>query len=149
MFDDDSNLKDNGGQKKPSGKSFNNLPVYTMLAWAGIIAAAVLLLLMKQHITTPSVTLSQSEFLTKFESNQIAHAQINLGGQTSQLTPVTGIFYKTDKDGKVTKEEVAFVAPNVFLTQKMLDQLLVSDRIEAGAPNVMLMNLFWGVAPFL
>ncbi len=41
------------------------------------------------------------------------------------------------------------MAPNVFLTQKMLDELLVSDRIEAGAPNAMLMNVVWGVAPFL
>src|SRR5665213_3128732 len=148
MFDDNSNSKDNG-PKKPSGNAFNKIPVFTLLAWAGIIAAAAVLFMMKKNMTATSVPLSQSEFLQKFQSNQIAHATINLGGQTSQLTPVSGSYYRTDKDGKVTKDEVAFTAPNVFLTQKMLDELLVSDKIEAGAPNVMLMNLFWGVAPFL
>jgi cell division protease FtsH len=149
MFDNDSNSKDNGGQKKPPGKGFDKSYLFTMLVWAAIIAAAVTVYSMKNRITTPSTVLTQSDFLSKFQSNQIAHAQINLGGQTSQLTPINGTFYKLDKDGKPTKEEVTFMAPNVFLTQKMLDQLLVSDRIEAGAPNVMLMNLVWGVAPFI
>ena len=53
MFDDDSNLKDSGGQKKPPGNGFNKIPVFTLLAWAGIIAAAVALFMMKQHITAP------------------------------------------------------------------------------------------------
>ena len=148
MFDNDSNSKDNGGQKKPPGKGFDRSYLFTMLVWAAIIAAAVTVYSMKNRITTPSTVLSQSDFLSKFQSNQIAHAQINLGGQTSQLTPLNGTFYQVDtKTGRTN--EVGFIAPNVFLTQKMLDQLLVSDRIEAGAPNVMLMNLVWGVAPFI
>jgi cell division protease FtsH len=148
MFDNDSNSKDNGGQKKPPGKGFDRSYLFTMLVWAAIIAAAVTVYSMKNRITTPSTVLSQSDFLSKFQSNQIAHAQINLGGQTSQLTPINGTFYQVDtKTGRTN--EVGFIAPNVFLTQKMLDQLLVSDRIEAGAPNVMLMNLVWGVAPFI
>ena len=105
--------------------------------------------MMKERYAAPATTLSQSEFLSMFQSNQVAHATINLGGQTSQLTPISGTYYRADKDGKLTKEEVPFIAPNVFLTQKMLDELLVSDRIEAGAPNAMLMNVVWGVAPFL
>src|ERR1035437_4043602 len=149
MFDDDTNSKNGGGSKKPSGKSFDKIPFFPLLAWTGIIAAAVALFLMKQHITVPPVQLSQSEFLTKFQSNQIAHATINLGGQTSQLTPVTGTFFKVDKDGKTIKEEVAFVSPNAYFTQNMLDPLLRSGTVEAGAPNVMLMNLVWGVAPFV
>jgi cell division protease FtsH len=149
MFDDNSNSNNGGGPgpKKPPGGS-NKIPTYTLLAWTGIIAACVALFMMKSRMATPAVTLSQSDFLNKFESNQIAHAFINLGGQTSQLTPINGTFYKIEHEGKTTNE-VAFVAPNVFLTQKMLDQLLVSDRIEAGAPNVMLTQLVWGIAPFL
>jgi len=73
MFEDDSNPKE-GGQKKPSGNAFNKIPVFTLLAWAGIIASAVVLFMMKQHATVPAVILSQSEFLNKFQSNQIAHA---------------------------------------------------------------------------
>jgi cell division protease FtsH len=149
MFDDDNSKKGpDNGQKKPPGGGFKISPM-TLLAWVAIIAATIALFMMKERYAAPATTLSQSEFLGMFATNQIAHATINLGGQTSQLTPITGTFYRPDKDGKLTKEEVPFLAPNVFLTQKMLDELLVSDRIEAGAPNAMLMNVVWGVAPFL
>jgi len=147
MFDDDSNLKDGGGKKKPPGNGFNKIPMFTLLAWAGIIAATVALFMMKNHISTPAVTLSQSDFLDKFQSNQIAHATINFNAQSSPLTPITGEYFDTAKDGKQTK--VAFISPNAMLTQKMLDQLLVSHNIEAGAPNAAVMNLVWGIAPFL
>ena len=147
MFDDNPNLKDNGGKKKPSGNGFDKIPTFTLLAWAGIIAATVALFMMKNHISTPSTVLSQSEFLNKFQSNQIAHATINFNAQSSPLTPISGEFLETGKDGKQAK--VAFVSPNAMLTQKMLDQLLVSDKIEAGAPNAAVMNLVWGVAPFV
>ena len=147
MFDDDSNSKNDGGQKKPSGNGFSKIPVFTLLAWAGIIAATVMLFMVKKNYTAPNVPLSQSEFLNKFASNQIVHANINFSAQSSPLTPISGEFLETGKDGKQTK--VAFVSPNAMLTQKMLDQLLVSDKIEAGAPNALLTNFLWGIAPFV
>jgi len=147
MLDDDSNLKDGGSKKKLPGNGFNKNQTFTLLAWAGIIAACVALFMMKNHIASPAVVLSQPEFLDKFSSNQIVHATINFNMQSSPLTPITGEYIDTSKDGKQTK--VAFVAPNVVLTQKMQDQLLVSHNIEAGAPNVMLTQLLWGIAPFL
>ncbi len=147
MFDDDSNSKEGGGSKKPSGKPFNNVPVFTLLAWAGIIAATAMLFMMKNHYTAPAAVLSQSEFLNKFQSNQIAHATINFNAQSAPLTPISGEYLEASRDGKQTK--VAFTSPNAMLTQKMLDQLLVSDKIEAGAPNAMLSQFLWGIAPFL
>ena len=149
MFDDDNNKRGaDNGQRKPPGGGFK-ISSMTLLAWVAIIAATVVLFMMKERYAAPATQLSQSDFLAKFQTNAIAHATINLGGQTSQLTPITGTYYPEDKDGKLAKEAVPFVAPNVYLTQKMLDELLVSDRIEAGAPNAMLMNVVWGVAPFL
>ena len=120
-----------------------------LVALVVIIGLILTTFTIKSHFATPAVVLSQSEFESMFQSNQIAHATINLGGQTSQLTPIRGTYYKTDRYGELTKQEVPFLAPNVFLTQKMLDELLVSDRIQAGAPNAMLKNVLWGVAPFL
>jgi cell division protease FtsH len=145
MSDDDNNLKDK--KKKPFGGGFTNIPVFTLLAWAGIIAATVMLFMVKKNFTAQPVQLSQSEFLNKFASNQIAHATINFNAQSSPLTPIVGEFYDAGKDGKPAK--VAFTSPNAMLTQKMLDQLLVSDKIEAGAPNAMLANFLWGIAPFV
>ena len=138
MFDDDSNQRNGGdrGQKKPPGGFKGPAFTFTWLAWIAIMASIVALMLVKSHMSAPGVVLSQSEFLQKFSSNQIAHATINFNSQSSPLTPITGTYFKTGKDGK--PEEVQFSSPNAMLTQKMLDELLVSDRIEAGAPNAML-----------
>jgi hypothetical protein len=88
---------------------------------------------MKQHYTTPPTTLTQVRVSdhVSVQPDCARHDQLQ-SGQTSQLTPVSGYYFQTDKDGKLTKEQVPFVAPNILLTQKMLDELLPSDRIEAG-----------------
>ena len=147
MFDDDSNQKESGGQKKPPTNGFAKIPTFTLLAWAGIIVALIALVMLQKHYQTPPVNLSEAEFLQKFQSNQIAKATINLGGQSSLLTPITGEYLDTGKDGKTVT--VPFTAANVYLTQKMLDELLVSDKIEAGAPNAMLMNAVWTIGPII
>ena len=102
-----------------------------------------------KHSSTPPVVLSQAELISKFHSNQIAHATVKLAGQGSPLTPVTGTYLQTDDAGKVTKAEVPFTAPNVLLTQNQLNELLASGKFEASAPDAWATNLFWGVAPFL
>ena len=65
------------------------------------------------------------------------------------MTPITGTYFKTDNNGKVTKEEVPFVASNVFLTQKTLDKLLASGDIEVSEQKGTLLNLVWSVGPFI
>ena len=155
MLDDDSNLKDGGGQKKPPGKSFNNIPIYTLLAWAGIIAAAAVLFVMSKHVTVPAAPIMQSEFLEKFESNQIASATIVVNQQSLPLTEINGSYYaagkdgKPEKDGKVSRDEIPFVVHNAWLTPEMLNALERSHKITNNAPNVVVMNVLLGVAPFL
>jgi len=146
MFDDDSNQRNGGdrGQKKPPGGF--KVPVSTWILWIAILGGLLALMMLKSRMTTQGETLSQADFLQKFHSNQIAHATINLGGQSSMLTPVTGTYYAIDKDGSIKKTngkpvEVPFSSPNAYLTQKMLDELLPSDKIEAGAPNAMLWSI--------
>ena len=149
MFDDDSNSKENGGQKKPPGNSFNKIPVFTLLAWAGIIAAAVTLFMMKQHITVPVSPIMQSEFLQKFDSNQIATATIVVNQQSLPLTEINGFYYRAEKDGKLTKDEIPFVVHNAWLTPEMMNALTHSPKITISAPNVVVMNVLLGLAPFL
>jgi cell division protease FtsH len=146
MFDDDSNQRNGGdrGQKKPPGGF--KVPMSTWILWIGILGGLVALMMLRSHMTTQGEVLSQSEFLQKFNSNQIAHATINFNSQSSPLTPIAGSYYKADRNGNLVKEsgkpvEVAFSSPNAMLTQKMLDELLVSDKIEAGAPNAMLWSI--------
>ena len=127
----------------------------TLLAWTGLIVAIIALFMMRNHYAQPVEVLSQADFLNKFQSNQIVHATINLGGQSSLLTPINGTMYAVNNDAVTVKQangkpvEVLFTAPNVYLTQKMLDQLLVSKVVEAGAPNAMLMSVFWSIGPIV
>ena len=117
---------------------------------AALIAIIVLagLLLLRSQFGVRSVVLTEPEFLSKFEAKQIAHAKIDVGGQGgSNLTPIKGTFFKVGPDGRVTKEEVPFVVPNVLLTQKMIDELLTSPNIEAGSPNAMMTNALWTYGP--
>ncbi len=145
MFDDDSNSKD-GGQKKPSGNGFNRIPVFTLLAWAGIIAAAVVLFMMRERIATPTNAISQGEFLDHCASNQIVTATVVVNQQTLPLSEVTGSY----SDGKSTNSPAtAFVVHNAWFTQRQLNDLTHNQKISISAPNVVVMNLLWGIAPFL
>jgi len=149
MFDDDSNLKENGGQKKPPGSGFNKIPVFPLLAWAAIITAVAVLFLMKQKITAPANPITQSEFLDKFASNQIAGATVVVNQQALPLEEINGTYYRLDKSGKPTTDVVPFEVHNAWLTQEQLNLLTHSPKIANSAPNVVVMNLLWGIAPFL
>ena len=83
--------------------------------------------------------LSQSQFLQKFESNEIAQASININQQALPLVQISGTFDSVDKDGK--KTETPFTAPNVYLTEKMLDRLLPSPKIESVPTNSLLLSM--------
>ena len=147
MLDEDSNSKDKGGKKKPAGNGFNKNQTYTLLAWAAIIALTVGLFTMRNHISASPAVLSQSEFLSKFQSNQIALATINLNNPSSALMPVEGEFLETTKEGKTNK--VPFVTPKAYFSPNRLDQLFATGTVEPSATNAAVMNLVWGVAPFI
>ncbi len=149
MFEDDNNQKgrDNGNDKKPSGGF--NLPVSGLLVWTVIIAVMVGLFFMKGRYSTPAKDVQQSEFLQKFASNQVANATIVVNQQALPLTEIDGNFYITDKDGKQVKDDTAFVVHNAILTPEMENELMRSPRIKVSSPNIILMNVVWGLLPFV
>ena len=154
MFDENDNKKDDRGQKKPPGGF--KIPPFTWVAWIAIIGSVVALMVVKSHLVTQtSNNLSQSEFLQKFESNQIAHATISYNPQSLPLTQIAGTYFQTDKDGNVIKQpngkpvEVSFTIPNALLTEKMQNELLPSDKIEVSAPNPVWTSMLVTFVPFL
>jgi len=154
MLDDDTNLK-NGDKKQPGkgggdGGGFK-FPAFTMLAWAGIIAATILLVMMRGHYPgqVAPAEIQQPAFLQKFDTNQIASATIVLNQQTLPLTEITGTYYDLDSQGKVTTNQVPFLVRNAWLTQDMINQLARSDKVKINSPNVMLQSVIWGLAPFV
>ncbi len=149
MFDDDNNQKgkDNRGDKKPGGGF--NLPVSGLLVWVIIIAVMIGLFFMKSHYPTTSNEILQSEFLSYYDSNQLASATIVLNQQNLPLTEINGSYFRLGTDGKATKDEVPFVVHNAWLTPDMVNNLTRSPKIKISSPNVMLMNVVWGLAPFV
>jgi cell division protease FtsH len=148
MFDDDSNPNDN--KKKPSGNGFKNIPVFTLLAWAAIIAATVGLFMVKKNFTPPVNEIQQAEFLQKFEAGQVSTLAMSWSQQVSQVADFTGKYFELDKDGKPTKKEVPFVTHNVWVTglsQNTQDAL--ARKAAIVTQNIMLQNFLWGIAPFV
>jgi hypothetical protein len=74
MFDDNSNPKngDNRGDKKPPGGGGMKNSTFTLLAWAGIIVAAVALFMMRSRVMPANaVQLTQAEFLSRFPTRRL------------------------------------------------------------------------------
>jgi cell division protease FtsH len=151
MFDENSNQKNNenrgGDKKQPPGMKFSPL---TLLTWIAIMGVIVGLFIVNNSWKKPTATLSQSEFMQKFYSNEIAQATINVNQQTYPMVQITGTYFQqagqTNGEGVVgqvqgPRKVEAFTTPNAFLTEKMVDQFALSDRIEISPTNSVLLSM--------
>ncbi|HSY18418.1 MAG TPA: ATP-dependent metallopeptidase FtsH/Yme1/Tma family protein [Candidatus Acidoferrales bacterium] len=114
-----------------------------------IIGAMAVFFTVTGHFATPATELSQSDFLNKVQANEIAQATIQLNQQNTPLTTITGTYFKTSTDGRLTNEEVLFVVRNAWLTQEALNGLLNSGKVKVETSNGMATNVIWGLVPFL
>jgi cell division protease FtsH len=151
MFDDDQNQGSGGGrgpQKPPGGLK---VPTTTWVAWIVIIGSIAALMLVHNRMSTQTGTISEPEFLLKFESNQIASAVINYNPQTAPLTQITGKYYKTDDKGNILtpRVEVPFVVEYALLPDDVVKQLIRSHKVKLTMPNAMLISALWTIVPFL
>jgi cell division protease FtsH len=151
MFDDDLNQRksDDRGPKKPAGGF--NLPTFTWVAWIAIIGLLVAWALFHTKLTPQPGPLSESDFLKKFEANQIVNAVVNDSLQSSRFVQIVGKYYKADKDGNLIKPpaEVPFIVEYAYLPDDVLKQLVRSDKIVMNTPNPMLSALGYNLLFFL
>jgi cell division protease FtsH len=148
MFDENDNKKDDRGQKKQPQGGFS-MPPFTWIAWIVIIAAFVALMIFHNKFAQPNgVILSESDFLTKFDSNEVSYATITYNPTVSGgAVTIDGAYFEMGKDGKPTlgsdnkPTEQLFSAPNVVLTSTMEDKLLTSSKIKVSIPNPMLSDI--------
>jgi cell division protease FtsH len=152
MFDEDQNRKNGDDPKKPPGGL--KVPSGTLLMWIAIIGSIMALMLLHNRMGVQDSTLKQADFFQKYESNQIAQATINYNLQSGNLIEIVGTYYKTEKDGSISKENgkpvlIPFTT-KALLTEKMKDILLPpAGKLEVSETNPMLLNMIWTVAPFL
>ena len=143
------------------------VPAFTWIAWIAIIGSiAALLVLRKQIGTPPAPPISLSEFLGKFQSNQISHFVINYNPASFPLTEISGQYLTVDttaattgtgtnktagfmKDNKGNLVETPFFCPNAYLTQQMQEELFHSDKYELNVQNAMLSNILWQLLFFV
>ncbi len=134
--------KTNGDDKNKKGGEFR-VPPRTWLVWIAIFGGIIALISLKDKLDSQGAVLTQYQFFQKVNSNLLAHATINYGGQTAYLHEIDGKFYQTDGEGKIVKKEdgqpmtIPFRA-KVDLTEKMRDQLLALPNIEPHEPNTFL-----------
>ena len=151
MFDDEQNQKnsDNRGSQKPPGGM--KVAPATWLAWIVILGSIAALMLIHNHMTVQTGTLSEPEFLTKFESNQIATATVSYNPQSLPLTQISGKYYKLDEKGNVIKPqvEVPFVVEYALITPEMEKEFVRSNKVILSMPNAMLISALWTIVPFL
>lgn len=152
MFDEDDNKKDDRGQKKPPGGGFS-MPPFTWIAWIVIIGAFVALMIVHKSYMAPTgqVTLSEADFLQKFNSNQVTEATMTVNAPSSGgAIAISGKYLKTGDDGKIVMEngkavEESFVAPYILLTPSIEDALVHSNKIRIDIPNPMLSDIGWNL----
>jgi cell division protease FtsH len=151
MFDDDLNQRknDDRGPKKPAGGF--NIPTFTWVAWIAIIGCFVAWAVLHSRLTPQASPLSESDFLKKFESNQISSAMVNDSLQSSRFVQIVGKYFQTGKDGNILNppKEVPFIVEYAYLPDDVLKELVRSDKVVMNSPNPMLSALGYNLLFFL
>ena len=137
--------------EKPKARRRFSRPAVVIAALLALIVITFSLL----HVRTPVELLSQQEFLQKFASNQIVQATITVNQQPLPLSEIRGTYYKAGQDGVIIKQsngnpvEVPFEVHNAWFAPGTLNDLVKSPKIAIGPPNKVVLNLFWGLMPFV
>jgi len=148
--------KMNSGDKEPKKEGEFRVPPRTWIVWIAILGGIVALMMVKDKVgVADSPPISQRMFVEKMQSNLIVTATINYTPQGLPSAEIVGKYYKTDKEGEVVVEngkqvEVAFIVKDALLTEKMLDDwLLTSDKVKTHQPNTVMFSLLINLLPIL
>ena len=147
---------DNKQERKKNGEF--KVPPRTYLLWIAILAAIPLLMFFKNTATNQGDPLSQSQFMAKLHSDNIAKGIIIYDPQSLFVREIHGKYYKTDPEWSTTGKrvldnggkpiEVPFSA-KVRLTDSMEDEVLATGLFEPKQPNTVLISLVYSILPIL
>jgi cell division protease FtsH len=144
--------KVNDEDKNPKKGEFR-VPPRTWVVWIAIFVGIIVLMFMRDRWESQGDLLSQYRFQQLVESNLIAQAAISYNPQNPFLNEVTGKAYRVDPSWnrikKNDQDEIYSFRAKVRLTPKLEEKLLSLPQFEPREPNTMLLNVFWGVLPFV
>jgi len=141
MSDDTSN---DGGPKDKRRGVEPRVPPRTWLLWLAILSLIPLLVFFKDRTEARFRELNHLEFLGLVEKDAIRDATIYYNPQ-SLRREITGRYFEPDG---LTTNLIPFKV-ETRLSENLEDQLLRTGKFKVAEPNTMLMNLFYGILPFV
>jgi cell division protease FtsH len=134
----------NNGGRKGNKTGDMRMPPRTWLLWLFILSLIPLLVFFKDRSETKFEVLDHRQFLDLVSSNRIADATINYNPQ-SPLRLITGRYLETAGESKRLVPFRLETRLSEDLEQKLLD----TGKFKAVEPPTMLINLLYGILPFL
>ena len=135
---------ENRNENKKSGEF--KVPPGRYILWIAILAAAPLLILVKNSSTTQGDILSQADFERLVESGQVTEGTVIYNPPGTFLNEITGKYRKSGPDGKVV--ETRFKA-KVLLYEELKKKVFESKKFEVKEANTFLLGLLYSVFPIL
>ena len=135
---------ENRNENKKSGEF--KVPPGRYILWIAILAAAPLLILVKNSSTAQGEVLSQADFERMVESGQVIEGTVIYNPPGTFLNEITGKYRKSVPDGKVV--ETRFKA-KVLLYEELKKKVFESKKFEVKEANTFLLGLLYSVFPIL
>ena len=138
----DEHNNDGGRGDKRAGDS--RVPPKAWLMWLAILSLIPLLVFFKDRGETRYKLIGHLEFINLVESNQLVEGTIHYDPQS----PIREIIGRYKDPGDAEGKGVPFKL-ETRISESLEDQLLRTGKIKVATPNTMLLNLFYGILPFL
>jgi len=142
MADDKKNNNARNERERRGGDL--RVPPRTWLLWLAVLSLIPLLVFFKNTTEARYRVLNHLEFLNLVESNLVTKATIYYNPQS----------LKREITGECLDPQGKFKAPIPFkietrLSEQLEDRLLATGKFKVAEPNTVLVQLFYGVLPFL
>ncbi len=135
---------ENRNENKKSGEF--KVPPGRYILWIAILAAAPLLILVKNSSTTQGDVLSQADFERLVESGQVTEGTVIYNPPGTFLNEITGKYRKSQPDGKVVEGRFK---SKVLLYEELKKKVFESKKFEVKEANTFLLGLLYSVFPIL
>ena len=123
------------------------MPPRSWLIWIAILGLIPLLIVFRDRSETKPETLAHLQFVQMVDAGQILQGIISYNPQSPDLREINGKYQKVGVDG--AKSLVVPFRIKTRLTPSLEEKLLATGKFETIEPNTIVMNLVYGILPFL
>ena len=139
--------EDNNGTRNGKKSLDSKMPPRSWLIWIAILGLIPLLIVFRDRSETKPELLTHLRFVQMVDSNHIAQGIISYNPQSPDLREITGKYLKPSVEGS-RPVPIPFRL-KTRLTPSLEEKLLATGVFETVEPNTIVMNLVYGILPFL